>query len=45
MNFGRTWAGIDAQWKAKHSGVMPYEDAWPLIRTGSYIEVASEGRA
>jgi hypothetical protein len=29
-----TWAGIDAHWKAFHSDIMPYQDAWPIIKTG-----------
>lgn len=34
--FRGTWGGIDAHWKANHDHVMPYEEAWPLIRSGSY---------
>jgi len=33
---GNGWDGIDAHWKAKHEHVMPYADAWPLIREGKY---------
>ena len=33
---GRGWDGIDAHWRARHDNVMPYEQAWPLIRTGRY---------
>lgn len=33
---GNGFDGIDAHWRAKHEDVMPYRDAWPLIRTGSY---------
>lgn len=33
---GNGWDGIDAHWKAKHGKVMPYEDAWPLIKAGTY---------
>ncbi|SDR29014.1 hypothetical protein SAMN05519103_01764 [Rhizobiales bacterium GAS113] len=33
---GNGWDGIDAHWKAKHSDVMPYEEAWPLIKSGTY---------
>jgi hypothetical protein len=33
---GNGWDGIDAHWKSKHEGVMPYEDAWPLIKSGNY---------
>lgn len=35
---GNGWDGIDAHWKAKHSGVMSYEQAWPLISTASYVK-------
>lgn len=31
---GGTWGGIDAHWKAFHSDIMPYRDAWPIIRAG-----------
>lgn len=33
---GSGWDGIDSHWKAKHGSVMPYADAWPLIRDGKY---------
>jgi rubrerythrin len=33
---GNGWDGIDAHWRAKHEDVMPYEEAWPLLRTCSY---------
>ncbi|SDR64324.1 hypothetical protein SAMN05519103_09669 [Rhizobiales bacterium GAS113] len=33
---GNGWDGIDAHWKAKHSGVMPYKEAWELIKRGTY---------
>jgi hypothetical protein len=33
---GKGWDGIDAHWGAKHERVMPYKEAWPLIRSGSY---------
>lgn len=33
---GNGWDGIDAHWKAKHEKVMPYADAWPLIKAGTY---------
>jgi len=33
---GNGFDGIDAHWRARHEDVMPYEDAWPLIKTGSY---------
>jgi hypothetical protein len=31
---GGTWGGIDAHWKALHNEIMPYRDAWPIIRAG-----------
>lgn len=34
--FRKSWGGIDAHWKANHDHLMPYEQAWPLIRTGKY---------
>jgi hypothetical protein len=33
---GDGWDGIDAHWRAAHLGVMPYEEAWPLIKAGTY---------
>ena len=33
---GNGWDGIDAHWRSKHEGVMPYEDAWPLLKSGKY---------
>lgn len=33
---GNGWDGIDAHWRAKHEDVMPYEEAWPLLREGKY---------
>jgi len=33
---GNGWDGIDAHWRAAHEAVMPYEEAWPLIKTGTY---------
>ena len=33
---GRGFTGIDAHWKAEHEHVMPYSEAWPLIRAGEY---------
>jgi hypothetical protein len=31
---GKGWGGIDAHWKSRHEGIMPYPEAWPLIRKG-----------
>jgi predicted transcriptional regulator len=33
---GNGFDGIDAHWRSKHEDVMPYEEAWELIRSGSY---------
>ena len=36
---GSGWDGIDAHWRSPrvgHEDVMPYEDAWPLLRDGRY---------
>lgn len=33
---GNGWDGIDAHWRAKHEHIMPYAQAWPLIKAGSY---------
>ena len=33
---GNGWDGIDAHWRAKHEGIMPYAKAWPLVRDGTY---------
>jgi hypothetical protein len=39
---GKGFEGIDAHWRAKkfgHENIMPYEDAWPLIRDGRYTKL------
>ena len=33
---GNGWDGIDAHWRAKHEHIIPYEEAWPLIKSGTY---------
>ncbi len=33
---GNGWDGIDAHWKSKHENIMPYSEAWPLIKAGKY---------
>lgn len=35
---GNGWDGIDAHWKSKHEKVMPYDEAWPLLKAGTYGE-------
>jgi hypothetical protein len=34
---GNGWDGIDAHWRSKHEDVMPYEEAWPLLRDDKYV--------
>ncbi len=33
---GKGFDGIDAHWRAKHEEVMPYAQAWPLVKSGNY---------
>jgi hypothetical protein len=33
---GNGWDGIDAHWKSRHEAVMPYEEAWPLLKAETY---------
>lgn len=33
---GAGYDGIDAHWRARHEHVMPYTEAWLLIKSGSY---------
>jgi hypothetical protein len=33
---GNGFDGIDAHWRSKHEHILPYSDAWPLIRSGAY---------
>lgn len=33
---GSGWGGIDAHWRKNHEDVMPFEEAWPLIKAGQY---------
>ena len=37
---GNGFDGIDAHWRARHEHLMPYAQAWPLIRSGSYLKRA-----
>ena len=39
--WGNGWVGIDAHWRSKHEQVMPYEKAWPLLSSGTYVGSAS----
>jgi hypothetical protein len=36
---GKGWGGIDAHWKAHHEDIMPYTEAWPLIKQGKIPSV------
>jgi hypothetical protein len=36
---GNGWDGIDAHWRANHDDRMPYDEAWPLIKSGKYKKV------
>lgn len=38
---GNGWDGIDAHWRAKHEQIMPYEEAWPLVKAGTYVRRTS----
>jgi hypothetical protein len=33
---GSGFDGIDAHWRAKHEAIMPYREAWPLLKAGIY---------
>jgi hypothetical protein len=33
---GKGFDGIDAHWRSHHEDIMPYEQAWELIRAGKY---------
>jgi len=33
---GNGWDGIDAHWRSKHEQILPYKEAWPLIKSGEY---------
>jgi hypothetical protein len=34
--FPHGWDGIDSHWRSKHNHIMRYEEAWPLIQSGTY---------
>lgn len=36
---GNGWDGIDAHWKAKHHGIMDYDEAWKLIQKGDFESI------
>jgi hypothetical protein len=33
---GNGYDGIDAHWRARHEHIIPYMEAWPLIKSGMY---------
>ncbi len=33
---GKGFDGIDAHWRARHEAIMPYKEAWPLVKAGTY---------
>jgi hypothetical protein len=33
---GKGFGGIDAHWRSRHEDIMPYKEAWPLVRSGIY---------
>lgn len=33
---GNGFDGIDAHWKARHEQLIPYKNAWPVIKSGNY---------
>jgi hypothetical protein len=33
---GSGFDGIDAHWRARHEAIMPYREAWPLLKAGIY---------
>ncbi|MDP2293839.1 MAG: hypothetical protein Q8M24_00050 [Pseudolabrys sp.] len=35
---GSGFEGIDSHWRAKHEKIMPYEEAWRLIKEGKYLK-------
>ena len=40
---GNGFDGIDAHWRAKHEHVMPYGEAWPQIKDGTYQRADARG--
>jgi hypothetical protein len=39
---GKGFDGIDAHWRSKHEEIMPYSEAWPLIKSGSYRSLGAK---
>lgn len=40
---GNGWDGINTHWQANHEHIMPYKDAWPLIKEGRYRATTLQG--
>jgi len=38
---GTGFDGIDAHWRSRHENIMPYAEAWPLIKSDSYVRADS----
>lgn len=32
---GKGWGGMDAHWRANHEAIMPYKEAWEIIKAGA----------
>lgn len=41
---GKGWGGVDAHWRAYHEDIMPYHEAWPIIRSGSKPSGRTSGK-
>ena len=37
---GNGWSGVDGHWRSEHEDIIPYEEAWPLLRDGKYMAQA-----
>jgi hypothetical protein len=40
---GNGYDGIDAHWRSKHENIMPYREAWPMIKDGTYRREGGRG--
>jgi hypothetical protein len=38
LSNGRGFGGLDAHWRARHLNIMPYEQARPMIKSGTYLQ-------
>ena len=41
---GNGFDGVDAHWRAHHENIMSYEEAWPLIKSGTYNYQTQRGK-